>query len=122
MSLRAVVIPIIQERIEAYSSGEIKFNLMAIVGNRTDKLQRALDAAVAAGATDAADDARAQLAEEAQRRCEWADDNARRRHDYVPFMLHFLTLLADVNALPTLLERAVKERAAAAATAQGAAK
>nr|BCL66154.1 ubiquitin carboxyl-terminal hydrolase [Volvox reticuliferus]BCL66222.1 ubiquitin carboxyl-terminal hydrolase [Volvox reticuliferus] len=129
--------PHIAARIERYAASEIRFNLMALVGNRVDlyssrlaaatarrdELAAAVAAAMAAGsADDAAALAQAQLiesemevsslqdalaVEQAKHRA-WRDENVRRKHNYVPFLFNLLKLMATRGELGPLMERARK--------------
>lgn len=49
---------------------------------------------------------RAQLAVEEERRQQWADENIRRRHDYIPAIFNLLTGLAEGGQLQPLVEQA----------------
>ncbi|EFJ41004.1 hypothetical protein VOLCADRAFT_84268 [Volvox carteri f. nagariensis] len=124
--------PHIAERMERYAASEIRFNLMALVGNRVELYgsrlaavaarREELAAAVAAAAasvrvkvglqvqlleteTEVANLQEALAAEEAKHRA-WHDENVRRRHNYVPFLFHLLKLMAARGELGPLLERA----------------
>lgn len=48
----------------------------------------------------------AQLAVEEERRRCWADENIRRRTDYIPFAFQLLTALAEAGQLKPLVEQA----------------
>ena len=41
----------------------------------------------------------AELVQEEQTRAQWRLENARRRHDYVPFIINYLKVLAERGAL-----------------------
>ncbi|GLI62919.1 ubiquitin carboxyl-terminal hydrolase [Volvox africanus] len=126
--------PHIATRIERYAANEIRFNLMALVGNRLDIYSSRLTAATArrdelaaavaeAAAAVAADDAAAlthaqlievevevsslqeALAIEQAKHRAWRDENVRRKHNYLPFLFNLLKLMASRGELMQLVER-----------------
>jgi ubiquitin carboxyl-terminal hydrolase L5 len=129
----------VSERIARYSTTEQRFNLMAVVRSRLDQLEAqlaeldarraALAPAVAGGDAAAAaelaalegeaGEAGAALAAEGERRARWADENVRRRTDYIPFAFNLLEALAASGSLTPLLERADAERRAKAGAPAG---
>lgn len=124
--------PFIQERIAKHSAGEVRFNLMAVVGSRLaaaeERARRAEEAVAAAAASSsysaaaaaapsgpssaaAADElaaARASLTSERDRRARWAAENERRKHNLLPFMFELLRSLAERGKLSSLIEEAKK--------------
>jgi len=51
-----------------------------------------------------------EISIEAQRVEQWRLENIRRRHNYVPFLVNFLKILAERNELMPLLENAKKKQ------------
>jgi len=118
--------PAIQERIEKYSTKEIRFNLLALCKNRTEVLTKEL-ATLTARKTqltsspsnqetkqalttvedNIAQTKQAMQAEEAKFAA-WKAENVRRRHNYVPFIYNLLKVLAEKNKLADLVEKASK--------------
>jgi len=114
--------PAIQERIERYAASEIRFNLMAVIRNKGDVAAAelaALDAqraALLAGGGDcgpalaaleeAAAGWQARKAAAAEQAAGWAEENVRRRHNYVPFIYHLCQLLAEKGLLKPLVDKA----------------
>jgi ubiquitin carboxyl-terminal hydrolase L5 len=74
----------IEQRMDA--SPEIKFNLMAVVGDRRIMLEQQLQLGD--------DSAQAELAEQHAKRAQWKSENERRRHNYVPLCVALLKELA----------------------------
>jgi len=142
--------PAIQERIERYSSKEIRFNLLALVRNRADAARERIAAIETAqslvrtriGGVEqeepnddnvatiaslrkqlhALDVEHSQLQEvvlrEKQRFEDWAIENVRRKHNYVPFVFGLLKILAKEGKLAGLREEGKKQSAARTQAAQ----
>ncbi|KXZ44636.1 hypothetical protein GPECTOR_64g130 [Gonium pectorale] len=135
--------PHISGRMERYAASEIRFNLLALVGNRVDlygsrlaeasarraALAEAAEAAAQEGQSDdAAALAQAQvieadmeiaslqeaLAVEQAKHRSWHDENVRRKHNYLPFLFNMLKLMAERGQMGPLLERARQTGSAAA--------
>jgi ubiquitin carboxyl-terminal hydrolase L5 len=104
-----VAVPAIQKRISAYSSNEIKFNLMAVTKDPRVSLRQQLDELRELGDDSAAadiDDVRASLEREEAKFEEWRDENIRRRHNYLPLILALVRELAAKNELLPAMNRA----------------
>ena len=118
--------PFIQERIAKHPAGEVRFNLMAVVGSRLraaeERARRAEEAVAAsvaasspsadpsavAAASDELEQASASLRAERDRRARWAAENERRKHSLLPFMFELLRSLAERGKLSGLIEEAKK--------------
>jgi len=159
-----VVRPVIQKRIEAYSTKEIRFNLMAVIGDRRLALQEQqsaiekernmtvgkvqarsgklpspsdLDALAAAHPppppmgevavddrsvdellialahlTKRSNTVAADIQMEQQKAEQWKMENRRRKHNYVPFIVNLLKLLAERGELGGLIEAAKSRKKA----------
>jgi len=157
-----VVTPLIQKRIEQYSSKEIRFNLMAVVADRRVKLtqQQALiekernmtvgklqarggkmptpaelhematvhpeppptgEVAVdertveqltvaLAHTTRRSQQVQREIDQENQKVQQWKVENRRRKHNYVPFIVGFLRVLAERGELMPMLEAAKRRK------------
>jgi ubiquitin carboxyl-terminal hydrolase L5 len=104
-----VAVPAIQKRISAYSSNEIKFNLMAVTKDPRVSLRQQLDELRELGDDSAAadiDNVRASLEREEAKFEEWRDENIRRRHNYLPLILALVRELAAKNELLPAINRA----------------
>ncbi|XP_055315397.1 ubiquitin carboxyl-terminal hydrolase isozyme L5 [Sitodiplosis mosellana] len=114
-----VVRPIIQKRIDKYSEGEIHFNLMALVSDRQLIYQRKIDQ-ILNGTSENDMDTDTKQAEVARLRSLIEDDmakkkqykieNIRRKHNYLPFIVELLKMLAEQGQLLPIYEKA-KQRA-----------
>ncbi|PIK51173.1 ubiquitin carboxyl-terminal hydrolase isozyme L5-like protein [Apostichopus japonicus] len=120
--------PAIEQRIQKYSAGEIHFNLMAVISDRRliskrelEKLRGQLDALENKGElmdTDSTEplskDAilsqisryEHQIEEEDAKIERFKIENIRRKHNYLPFIMELLKILADRGALLPLVQKA----------------
>jgi ubiquitin carboxyl-terminal hydrolase L5 len=101
----------IRDRLDAYSSSEIKFNLMALVQDRRTCLCEKLDALVAIGIEEsdpAMLSVRTDLLAEEEKRSRWRMENERRRHNYLPFSVEFLRCLVGCGKFDKLINMARK--------------
>lgn len=117
-----LIVPVLERRIARYAEGEIKFALMALTHDRRAVLRQRIaattDAALAASLA-------AELASEDEKRRQWALENVRRRHNYIPFIVRFLDILAKSGKLDNILAAANErhdQKAAAAAESKRARK
>ncbi|EGT38638.1 hypothetical protein CAEBREN_14335 [Caenorhabditis brenneri] len=113
-----VVRPIIQERMAKYSEGEITFNLMAMVPNRKQKYQEMLESLQQANENNELDeqiaDISRSIAEEDHKMAMYSKENARRRHNYTPFIVQLMKILAKESKFVPLVEnsyQAAKQKA-----------
>ncbi|KAL3656222.1 hypothetical protein V7S43_018947 [Phytophthora oleae] len=109
-----VACPVIQKRIEKYSATEIRFNLLALVKNRIQTYEEQLHAVIETGGSESeAAQIQADLAAEQQKRENWALENKRRKHNYIPFIIQLLKTLAEKKQLEPLIKQQLDERIAA---------
>ncbi|XP_025751597.1 ubiquitin carboxyl-terminal hydrolase isozyme L5 isoform X3 [Manacus vitellinus] len=85
----SAVRPVIEKRIQKYSEGEIRFNLMAIVSDRKMIYEQRIA------------ELQQQLAE---------IENIRRKHNYLPFIMELLKTLAEHQQLIPLVEKAKEKQ------------
>lgn len=95
--------PVIQKRMELYSSGEIHFNLLAVCKDKLDKLAMEVD-----GETN--DFKISQIKEdmevEKRKRAQWEKDNIRRRHNWMPFVVDIIKHMAQQKLLVPAVKKA----------------
>ncbi|KAH7699495.1 ubiquitin carboxyl-terminal hydrolase [Aphelenchoides avenae] len=110
----ASVRPLINRRIETYSAGEIHFNLMAVVGDQKQKYEKRLAEIAEAGMES--DEVQQEIYElqskiqiEEEKRLNYRKENVRRRHNYTPFIVELLKILAKEGKLVPLIEKGVEE-------------
>jgi len=107
--------PAIQARIEKYSQSEIRFNLMALIANKRKQYQKQLDALLRLRAQPDGvpletinyqiQDVEAKLRDEEEKQRRWKIENIRRRHNYIPFIVNLLKVLAEKDQLMPLIEQ-----------------
>ncbi|KAG3069844.1 Ubiquitin carboxyl-terminal hydrolase 2 [Phytophthora idaei] len=113
-----VACPVIQKRIEKYSATEIRFNLLALVKNRIQTYEEQLQAIIEAGGSEQqAAQIQADFAAEQQKRENWALENKRRKHNYIPFIIQLLKTLTEKKQLEPLIKQQLDARNATAANA-----
>jgi len=101
--------PIIEARMQKYQQGEIHFNLMAIIQDRTLRYNNQLKALSGMSIdSQMAEVARIEmlLAEEENKRSKWKTENIRRRHNYLPLIMELLRSLASRGELLPIYNKA----------------
>jgi len=102
------VVPFIEQRIQRYAQHEIKFNLLAVVKDRRASIQEEMASLSESDSAKLAS-LKYELEQEDERRAKWREENIRRRHNYVPFLVNLLKVLAQKNELMPLVEQAKKK-------------
>jgi len=102
----------ISQRIDAYAASEIKFNLMAVVRDRRAVIDHRIAATEDTAQLAALE---ADRALEVAKRQNWAHENTRRRHNYVPLIVDLLKVLAEHSKLQPLIDAAADKAASTAA-------
>ncbi|XP_036775570.1 ubiquitin carboxyl-terminal hydrolase isozyme L5 isoform X5 [Manis pentadactyla] len=122
----SAVRPVIEKRIQKYSEGEIRFNLMAIVSDRKmiyeqkiAELQRQLAEEepmdtdqgnmLSAIQSEVAKN-QMLIEEEVQKLKRYKIENIRRKHNYLPFIMELLKTLAEHQQLIPLVEKAKEKQ------------
>ncbi|XP_050361261.1 ubiquitin carboxyl-terminal hydrolase isozyme L5 [Nymphalis io] len=115
----SVVQPIIKKRINVYNEGEIHFNLMALISDRKMLYERQIqelvrETQILGMETDDTEKEIRRLKMlieyEDAKMLRYRQEMARRRHNYLPFIITLLKILAEEKKLLPLYEKA-KERA-----------
>lgn len=115
-----VVRPILEKRIQKYSADEIHFNLMAVMSDRRTKYQKRIDEInqLIQNGTMETDDLHSEISklellikDEQNKMDKYKIENIRRKHNYLPFIMEMLKILAQEGKLVSLVEKA-KEKAA----------
>lgn len=112
------VFPVVQQRIEKYSRSEIRFNLMAIIKSRKKVLQEQIEKKQKQKETASPENAKKidheilELQREIEKQEEkfknWEIENIRRRHNYIPFLVNLLKILAEKGKLGELVQNSKK--------------
>jgi ubiquitin carboxyl-terminal hydrolase L5 len=110
-----VVKPWIQMRIEKYQSGEIHFNLMAIISDLRAKYQKRIDELQNEGmdsdvVNEEINHLRALITEEEEKMNKYKLENNRRRHNYIPFIVELLKILAKEGKLVGMVKTAQQKK------------
>ncbi|XP_041374468.1 ubiquitin carboxyl-terminal hydrolase isozyme L5-like [Gigantopelta aegis] len=110
-----LVRPVIEKRMQKYSTDEIHFNLMAVVSDKKmmyEKKLKELTSKLEGGSMES-DTLEAEISrltcliqEEDQKMKRYKAENIRRRHNYLPFIMELLKILAKEGKLMTLVEKA----------------
>ncbi|KAH8314933.1 hypothetical protein KR074_004002, partial [Drosophila pseudoananassae] len=109
--------PIIEARMHRYSVGEIHFNLMALVSDRQRYYERQIQLLVHQPSPLSLNERQAEIANlrnfvkfEQDKKRRYRQENQRRRHNYLPFIVELLKQLGETGQLMPLYEKA-KQRA-----------
>ncbi|KAH8345117.1 hypothetical protein KR059_005873 [Drosophila kikkawai] len=113
-----VVRPIIEARMQRYSVGEIHFNLMAVVSDRQRCYERQIQLLVHQPPPSLSlAERQAEIANlrtyvkfEMEKKRRYRQENQRRRHNYLPFIMELLKQLGETKQLMPIYEKA-KQRA-----------
>jgi ubiquitin carboxyl-terminal hydrolase L5 len=107
----------LRERFAKLGAAETHFNLMAIVQNKGKAAAAALTAEEAkpgGGDDGVKNQLQSTIVEEAAKHKKWKEENLRRRHNYVPFIVRMFQILARQGKLASVFDAAkttVEERA-----------
>ena len=105
-----------------YTAGEIHFNLMALIQDRTVRYNSQLKEVASLPAdVQASEIARIEmmLADEENKRAKWRIENMRRRHNYLPLIMELLRSLATRGELVPIYQKAKEKASALAAMGSG---
>ncbi|XP_017055921.1 ubiquitin carboxyl-terminal hydrolase isozyme L5 [Drosophila ficusphila] len=111
-----VVRPIIEARMQRYSVGEIHFNLMALVSDRQRCYERQIQLLVHQPSPLTHEERQAEIASlrtyvkfEQDKKRRYRQENLRRRHNYLPFIVELLKQLAETGQLMPIYEKAKQQ-------------
>ncbi|CAK9290288.1 unnamed protein product [Gordionus sp. m RMFG-2023] len=106
--------PIIEQRMKKYNESEIHFNLMAVVSDLKEKYKRELiklESNLNDGTMET-DDIQSEMsklhmliAEEDEKMQRYQIENIRRKHNYIPFIMEYLKILAKDGKLTQLYNK-----------------
>jgi len=99
--------PVIEQRMAKYQTGEIHFNLMAVIQDKLLGYKRQIEALSKAPLNEGLlSEVRIRMADEEEIRRRWSKENIRRRHNYLPFIIELLKFLAADNSLQSIYDKA----------------
>ncbi|ESO04682.1 hypothetical protein HELRODRAFT_172351 [Helobdella robusta] len=102
---------VIEQRIQKYEADEIHFSLMAIIPDQKKHYEALLENTQD---LDEVEKYKHLLNAEINKRKQYQVENARRRHNFIPFIIEFFKILAEKGELAELMEKAkvkAKDRA-----------
>lgn len=100
-----VVIPVLEARMAEHSAvGEISFSLLGVCEDVAARLKSESEAAPG----DAGLASRAAV--EAEKRAGWTRDNARRKHNWIPFLVESLKRVAEAGMIDEVVDAARKQK------------
>ncbi|CAH1785731.1 unnamed protein product [Owenia fusiformis] len=106
--------PVIEKRIQKYAADEIHFNLMAIVSDRKMTYTNRIEELMKQMETDERDLEISKLQmliqEEDLKSNRYKIENIRRRHNYLPFIMELLKILAKEGKLVDMVEKAKEKQ------------
>ncbi|TMW69292.1 hypothetical protein Poli38472_001448 [Pythium oligandrum] len=109
-----VATPVIQQRIEKYAASEIRFNLLALIRNRIqmyqDRAAELMEQEQTPEIAEMLEQLQSAVTSEESKRKNWALENARRKHNYIPFIVQMLKLLAEKKELEPLIKKQLDEQ------------
>jgi ubiquitin carboxyl-terminal hydrolase L5 len=106
----ALASDLISARMAEYSEqGEIRFTLLAVVDDIGKRLQKELSTLPADAYGQRTAVSRA-LEQEKNKREQWSTENARRRHNFVPFIVQLLKAVGEAGLMDNLLEMATARK------------
>jgi len=109
--------PVIERRIQRYNQDEIHFNLMAVISDRKmhyEKKISQLQTIMKEGDMETDElvstmsRLQAQLVDEETKRSRYQVENVRRKHNYLPFIMEMLKMLANDGQLLQIYQKAKK--------------
>lgn len=104
-----VVFPVLASRMAEYSNeGEIRFTLMGVVNDIREKLEAEM--APLPESSDEKRIVREHLAMEMAKRERWKRENARRRFNFIPFIVETLKAMAETGQLTHAIEAASSKK------------
>uniref|UniRef100_A0A0N4Z5X3 Ubiquitin carboxyl-terminal hydrolase n=1 Tax=Parastrongyloides trichosuri TaxID=131310 RepID=A0A0N4Z5X3_PARTI len=107
------VVESLSKKIKSYAEGEINFNLMAVCGDKLEKLKADLATLEGAEKTNEnlveAREIERSIKMELEKRERIRKDNIRRRHNYIPFLMELLKILGKDNKLVPLIEHEMRK-------------
>lgn len=104
------VVEVLQARIASFAGDEIRFNLMAVTGDARKRLRAEKDALREAGDAAGVRETEAAIAREEQKRSRWERENARRRWNFLPFIVQLLKVFAQEEGCIDEAVKSVREK------------
>lgn len=105
-------VPHIQERIQLYSETEIRFNLMAVTKDQRVVVKDKINKLKESSNVDENQvyNLQQDLKDLESKFESWKAENIRRKHNYIPFIMNLLQVLAKEDKLPSMIDKAKERR------------
>jgi ubiquitin carboxyl-terminal hydrolase L5 len=106
-----VVSPVISARMAEYSDeGEIRFTLLAVVEDIGVRLTRELNSLPEGSKSTERAVIAHRISQEADKRAQWRRENARRKFNFVPFIVETLKAAAEAGLIEDIIGRATERK------------
>lgn len=101
----------VSERVKEYSSDEIRFGLLVVTDDQRVRLDEQLVKLQAENAPiDQINEVTEKLAQQQDKRALWAKENARRKWNFMPFIVDFIKLLAETGHAKDIYKKATENK------------
>jgi len=98
--------PVIQARMNKYSSNEVGFCLLAVCEDKLDKLNAELNGYKEKGNDYMASETQRDISNEVEKRLRFTKDNIRRRHNFLPLVIEVIKSMAAEGKLTDAVNKA----------------
>lgn len=106
-----VVTPEVASRIGEYGGSEIRFNLMVVVEDQRQRLQKQLTQLQEEGATEEQlNETQNEYFQQTEKHAVWKRENNRRKWNFMPLIVDFLKLLAKTGHVEDVIDKAAKRK------------
>lgn len=108
----SIVAEDVSKRVEEYASNEIRFGLLLVTEDQRSRIQTQLQECPNQE-SEQANLLRQQLLEQNEKRALWKRENARRKWNFMPFIVKMLKLLAETGHIENIIDKASEKKKAA---------
>lgn len=105
----SIVAKDVYKRVEEYASNEIRFGLLLVTEDQRSRIQMQLQECPSQE-SEQANLLRQQLLEQNEKRASWKRENARRKWNFMPFIVKMLKLLAETGHIENIIDKASEKK------------